>query len=73
MTPAKPGEGILKIAEMEVAVDPKAEWQQMFHEIWRSERDFFYDPNHHGLNLKDTQSKYESYLESLQDRSDLNY
>ena len=39
--PPRPGEGVLRVAEMEVYVDPKAEWKQMYHEIWRSERDFF--------------------------------
>ena len=36
---------------MEVYVDPRAEWNQMYHEVWRIERDFLYDPNHHGLNI----------------------
>ena len=71
--PIRPGEGKIKTEDMEVYVDPRAEWDQMYRETWRIERDFFYDPNHHGLNLKDAQAKYESFLESLQDRSDLNY
>ena len=27
----------------------RAEWNQMYRETWRIERDFFYDPNMHGL------------------------
>ena len=73
MTPAKPGEGVLKVAEMEVYVDPKAEWKQMFHEIWRSERDFLYDPGAHGLNLQATEKLYEPYLAGVGHRSDLTY
>ena len=43
--PPKPGnEKALKTADLEVKVDPAAEWKQMFHEAWRIERDFFYDP-----------------------------
>ena len=38
----KPGEGQLKLDSMEVYVDPRAEWNQMYHEVWRIERDFFY-------------------------------
>ena len=49
--PVKPGEGKLKMDEMEVFVDPREEWKQMSRETWRIERDFFYDPNHHGLDL----------------------
>ncbi len=71
--PVKPGEGKLKTDDMEVRVDPLAEWNQMYREVWRLERDFFYDPNHHGLDLKATEKKYEPYLKSLAHRSDLNY
>src|SRR5271154_6263873 len=48
---AKPGDGQLKLEDLEVYVDPRAEWNQMYHEVWRIERDFLYDPNHHGLNI----------------------
>ena len=41
-----------KVAEAEVYVDPRAEWRQMYHETWRIERDFFYDPGFHGLDLQ---------------------
>jgi len=71
--PLKPGEGKIKTEDMEVYVDPKAEWQQMYRETWRIERDFFYDPNHHGLDLQATAKKYEPYLASLTHRADLSY
>jgi tricorn protease len=71
--PLKPGEGKIKTEEMEVYVDPVAEWQQMYRETWRIERDFFYDPNHHGLDLDATARKYQPYLRSLVHRADLNY
>lgn len=70
---AKPGEGKLKTEDMEVYVDPRAEWNQMYRETWRIERDFFYDPEHHGLDLQATARKYEPYLHSLAHRADLNY
>jgi tricorn protease len=41
MTPARPGEGMVRIDDMEVYVDPKAEWKQMYNEAWRIQRDFF--------------------------------
>ena len=73
-TPAfKPGEGKIRTEDMEVYVDPKAEWEQMYRETWRIERDFFYAPNYHGLDLKATEKKYEPYLQALVHRSDLNY
>ena len=74
MPPGAPGgPNILRVAEMEVYVDPKAEWKQMFHEIWRGERDFFYDKNAHGLNLQEAEKLYAPYLEAVAHRSDLNY
>jgi hypothetical protein len=51
---------VLKLDQMEIVVDPVAEWREMYRKVWRRERDFFYDPNHQGTNLKvaeDTQVK----------------
>jgi tricorn protease len=69
----KPGDGTLKMGDMEIYVDPRAEWKQMYHEVWRIERDFLYDPNHHGLDLNAAEKKYAPYLERLGGRQDLNY
>jgi tricorn protease len=71
--PQRPGEGIVKTADMEVLVDPKVEWKQMFNEIWRGERDFFYDPNTHGLDIEKAKKLYSPYLEAVAHRDDLNY
>jgi tricorn protease len=72
--PGAPGApSLLKTSEMEVYIDPKAEWLQMYNEVWRGERDFFYDPNLHGLNLDEFKKKYAPYLEAVAHRSDLNY
>ncbi|MGH9743946.1 MAG: S41 family peptidase, partial [Candidatus Acidiferrum sp.] len=69
----KPGEGALKLDAMEVYTDPRAEWNQMYHEVWRIERDFFYDPNHHGLNLAAAERKYAPYLKGAGGRGDVNH
>jgi tricorn protease len=71
--PVKPGEGALKVADLEVNVDPMAEWKQMYHEAWRIEKSYFYDPNLHGVNTADAEKKYEKYLDALSSRADLNY
>jgi tricorn protease len=63
----------LKIDEMEVFVDPRAEWKQMYHEAWRLQRDFLYDPHYHGLDIAAAEKKYASYLDGLCHRADLNY
>jgi tricorn protease len=71
--PVKPGDGKLKTEDMEVYVNPRAEWKQMFHEVWRIERDFFYDPHFHGLDLKAAEKAYEPFLDSVSTRADLDY
>lgn len=69
---AKPGEGALATDKLEVYVDPAAEWTQMYHEVWRIERDFFYDPHFHGLDLAGAERLYEPYLAGIASRADLN-
>ncbi len=71
--PPKPGDGQLKMADMEVYLDPRAEWKQMYREVWRIERDFFYDPHFHGLDLKAAEAFYAPWVEHVSSRSDLNY
>ncbi len=71
--PPKPGEGNVNVGEMEVYIDPRAEWKQMYREVWRIQRDFFYEPTFHGLDIKAAEKRYEVFLDSISSRSDLNY
>jgi tricorn protease len=68
-----PPPAALKIADMETWVDPRAEWEHMYHQVWRQERDFFYDPGLHGVNRADMEKRYEKYLANIASRDDLNY
>jgi tricorn protease len=69
----KPGEGALNLGDAEVYVDPRVEWNQMYKEVWRIERDFFYAPNFHGLNLAQAEQLYAPYLKGAGGRADVNY
>ncbi len=69
----KPGEGALNVETMEVRIDPRAEWKQMYREAWRIERDFLYDPGFHGYDLKAAEKQFLPYLEGVASRRDLNY
>src|SRR6516164_5643239 len=69
----KPGDGLLKLDYIEVRIDPRTEWKQMYHEVWRIERDFLYDPGFHGVDLKATSKRFLPYLEHVASRRDLNY
>jgi tricorn protease len=73
VAPMRPGEGVVNVGEMEVFVDPRAEWKQIYNEAWRVQRDFFYDPGLHGLNLAAAKARYEPFLAGLASRADLNY
>jgi len=71
--PVKPGEGDVSLDGLQVRVDPPAEWRQMYHEVWRIERAYFYDPNFHGVNTVAEEKALEPYVAAIQARSDLNY
>ena len=71
--PVKPGEGALSFGDVKMRVDPHAEWAQMYREVWRIERAFFYDANFHGTNTVADEKKFEPYVESIASRADLNY
>jgi len=63
----------IRLEDLQIQIDPRAEWRHMFDQVWRGERDFFYDPNLHGLDLAAVKKKYQPYLDHLTTRQDLNY
>lgn len=67
--PGKP----LNTGGMETIIDPRAEWRQIYHETWRIERDFLYDPKTHGLNIAKAEERYKPYVDGLASRSELTY
>jgi tricorn protease len=73
--PGEPGkpDGTLHLEGMKVYSDPRTEWQQMFQDMVRIERDFFYDANLHGANLKALVATYQPYVDNVMCRADLNY
>ena len=58
---------------MSAVIDPRAEWKQMYRESWHLQRDFLYDPHHHGLDLAKIQVKYQPYLDGLASRDEFTY
>ena len=66
------GKGRLSTADLQVRIDPRAEWEQIFNEAWRINRDFFYDPNMHGADWPAMREKYAPFLPHLATRADLN-
>jgi tricorn protease len=54
-------------------IDPKAEWERMYHAVWRNERALFYDPKLHGIDAAVMEKRYEPFLANVASRDDLNY
>ncbi len=63
----------LNLDGMEVNLDRKAEWQQIFTESWRQMRDFFYAPNMHGVDWLAVREKYAALVPFVEHRADLSY
>ena len=74
---AKPGidadKTALKLDRLEMQVDPRVEWQQMYVDGWRILRDWFWDPGHHGQDWKAIRDRYAPLVEHVAHRADLDY
>jgi tricorn protease len=72
----RPGDGgakTLRTADLEVKINPRLEWAQMFRDVWRIQREMFYDQGLHGVNISDAIARYERYLPNVSSRGDLTY
>jgi tricorn protease len=63
----------LATGSMEMTLVPPEEWRQIFTEAWRLERDFFYDPNMHGVDWPLMRDRYGALLDDVVSRWDLNF
>lgn len=63
----------LRLEEMEMTIDPGAEWKQIFNDVWRIERDYFYDPNLHGVDWDEMRKRYGKLLDDAVTRWDVNF
>ena len=70
---AKVGDGSIDISDMKMKIDLAKEWRHMFDEAWRRQRDYFYDPNMHGLDWKAIYEKYSVLVPHLAHRFDLTF
>ncbi len=76
---AKPGQdpskSRLALADIDIRVDPRVEWQQMYVDGWRILRDWFYDPNLHGSRARwdAIRERYAPLVAHVKTREDLNY
>jgi tricorn protease len=64
-------EAMINTSSIQVKVSPKEEWKNIFNEAWRVNRDYFYDPNMHGVNWAAMKKKYEALLPDVASTNDL--
>ncbi len=69
----KPGAGKLNLDPMEMKIDPRKEWNQIYTDGWRIFRDFFYVDNLHGVNWPEMKERYSVLLHHVSHRADLDY
>ncbi len=73
---AAPGqklEDAVTYAGMNVTIEPRAEWKQVLRDAWRMERDYFYDPNMHGVDWPAMYSHYAAMLDDCVSRRDVSF
>lgn len=71
--PGQKMEKTLDTSKMQVQVNPRAEWRQIFADVWRTERDFFYDPAMHGVDWTAMRERYGALVDVAATRWDVNY
>jgi tricorn protease len=59
--------------DLRMQLDRGQEWQQMFDEAWRYEKDYFYDPNIHGRDWDEVYKRYAPLVPYVKHRADLTY
>lgn len=67
------GEGKVDVSGVSLLVDPVAEWKQIFDEVYKIEKDFFYVKNMHGVDWDANKKRYEKLLPYVSNRADLTY
>lgn len=63
----------LNLSGMEMKLNRQDEWRQIYNECWRQMRDFFFDPNMHGVDWKAQREKYAPLVSHVNHRNDLTY
>ena len=67
------GDGLLQWGGLQHRVDVFKEYPQIYRDVWRQIRDFFYDPDLHGKDWDAVYTKYEELIPSVATRADMNY
>ena len=63
----------LDLSELEMKLQPREEWNQIFHEAWRMERDYYYEAGMNGLDWDQMREKYGKLIKRATCRQDVRY
>jgi len=63
----------MSTAGLQADIVPQQEWAEIFEEVWRRFRDFFYVPNMNGYDWKALHDRYRPLLQYVGHRTDLDY
>lgn len=69
----KSGAGRINLDQLEMKIDPRKEWNQIYTDGWRIFRDYFYVDNLHGVDWKGVRERYSALLPFVSHRADLDY
>lgn len=69
----KSNEGILRLDNLTMKIDPRQEWNQIYDDAFRIFRDYFYVNNMHGVDWHAIKESYGVLLPHLPSRFDLDY
>lgn len=61
----------LSLDGLQVRINPREEWALIFDEVWRMEKEYFYDPNLHGLDWQAVYERYQPLVAHVGRREDL--
>jgi tricorn protease len=61
------------LSDLDMVIDPPKEWRQVYWEAWRLQRDYFYDPNLHGLDWRAVGEHYGGLLDGVSCAQDLRF
>jgi tricorn protease len=59
--------------QLEMTVVPREEWKQIFTDVWRLQRDYFYDKNMHGVDWNAMKKQYGDLIDNAITRGDVNF
>ncbi|MDP5190150.1 S41 family peptidase [Rheinheimera baltica] len=62
----------VSLSDVRSFVTPAEEWQQIFNDAWRMQKEYFYDAKLHGIDWQAIYDKYQPMLAHVQRREDLN-